>query len=255
VTQHNRHKPQRELKAVLAVVVPSPLEVATSLGEERWGLAQQELSAFVSAKASPAACHSGPGLTVCSFNDAESAIEAALAMMAHGQSLGMPLQAAVHAGEVIVDERESLGIAALTALQVAGLAGPGEVLLTQPAATMCRSTPAGFVLCGQWQPPGYAIAAPLYRKKSDGHAPPQPEQPSPGVLAVAPILSQREQEVVLFVARGHSNREIASALSIANGTVERHVANILKKLQFRSRTQIARWAVEQGMIEAAETAR
>jgi two-component system nitrate/nitrite response regulator NarL len=255
VTQHDRDKPQRALKAVLAVVVPSPLEVATGLGEERWGLAHQKLSGYLSANASPSAYHSGPGLYVCSFHDADSAVEAALALMGHGQALGIPLQAAVHAGEVIVDERACSGIAALTALQVAGLAGPDEVLLTQPAMSMCRSMPAGFVPGGQWQPPGYAVATLLYRNTSDGHTPAPPARPSPGGLAVAPILSQREQEVVLFVARGHSNREIASALDIALGTVERHVANILKKLQFRSRTQIARWAVDQGMIEAPETAR
>jgi DNA-binding NarL/FixJ family response regulator len=52
-------------------------------------------------------------------------------------------------------------------------------------------------------------------------------------------LSAREHEVVQLVAAGRTNAEIAAALFLSPRTVERHVGNILLKLGFRSRLQIA----------------
>ncbi len=57
-------------------------------------------------------------------------------------------------------------------------------------------------------------------------------------------LTQREQEVAGLVARGLSNKEIAGALVISRRTAESHVENVLTKLGFTSRAQIAAWAVE-----------
>ena len=57
-------------------------------------------------------------------------------------------------------------------------------------------------------------------------------------------LTRREREVALLIADGQSNREIADALVIAERTVEGHVSNILSKLGFRSRAQIAVWVVD-----------
>jgi DNA-binding CsgD family transcriptional regulator len=53
------------------------------------------------------------------------------------------------------------------------------------------------------------------------------------------VLSAREQEVAQLVAAGQTNAEIAAALYLSPRTVERHVGNILTKLGFRSRVQIA----------------
>ena len=53
------------------------------------------------------------------------------------------------------------------------------------------------------------------------------------------VLSAREQEVAQLVAAGHTNREIAASLYLSPRTVERHVGNILTKLGYRSRIQIA----------------
>ena len=57
-------------------------------------------------------------------------------------------------------------------------------------------------------------------------------------------LTAREREVAALVARGKLNREIADELVISDKTVERHIANILSKLGFKSRTQLAVWAAE-----------
>ena len=60
-------------------------------------------------------------------------------------------------------------------------------------------------------------------------------------------LTSREREVAGFLAQGKSNREIAEGLVLSERTVESHVGNILTKLGFDSRAQIAVWAVENGL--------
>ncbi len=60
-------------------------------------------------------------------------------------------------------------------------------------------------------------------------------------------LTRRERQVAVLVAQGQTNREIAATLLVAEKTAEHHVQHILDKLGFRSRAQIAAWAVEQGL--------
>ncbi|MGH2494891.1 MAG: helix-turn-helix transcriptional regulator [Ktedonobacteraceae bacterium] len=60
-------------------------------------------------------------------------------------------------------------------------------------------------------------------------------------------LTEREREVALLLAEGKSNREIAERLVVGIRTVEVHVSNILSKLGFTSRAQIAVWAYEKGL--------
>jgi DNA-binding NarL/FixJ family response regulator len=50
--------------------------------------------------------------------------------------------------------------------------------------------------------------------------------------------------VARLIAQGLSNREIAAALVVTERTVEGHVSNILAKLHFRSRAQVAAWVIE-----------
>jgi hypothetical protein len=50
-----------------------------------------------------------------------------------------------------------------------------------------------------------------------------------------------------LVAQGKSNRAIAAELVISERTTESHVTNILGKLGFSSRAQIAAWAVDIGL--------
>ena len=55
-------------------------------------------------------------------------------------------------------------------------------------------------------------------------------------------LTPREHEIVLLIAQGLSNKEIADELVISPATAARHVANILAKLGFTKRAQVASWA-------------
>ncbi|GAC1616604.1 MAG: hypothetical protein NVS9B1_26270 [Candidatus Dormibacteraceae bacterium] len=63
-------------------------------------------------------------------------------------------------------------------------------------------------------------------------------------------LTRREREVVALIAEGLTNREIATRLFIAPRTAEGHVEQILSKLGFRTRSQVAAWAVAEGLMAA-----
>jgi non-specific serine/threonine protein kinase len=51
----------------------------------------------------------------------------------------------------------------------------------------------------------------------------------------------------VLIGRGLTNRQIAEALVITEGTAGSHLEHILAKLGFRSRAQIAAWAVARGL--------
>jgi len=61
-------------------------------------------------------------------------------------------------------------------------------------------------------------------------------------------LTPREAEVAALVARGLTNREIAAQLFLSVRTVEVHVDHILTKLGYHTRTQLAAWAHEEGLL-------
>ncbi len=60
-------------------------------------------------------------------------------------------------------------------------------------------------------------------------------------------LSDREREVLQYVARGHTYKEIGEELFIAEKTVENHVRNILGKLHLNRRQELIRYALEHGI--------
>ncbi len=69
-----------------------------------------------------------------------------------------------------------------------------------------------------------------------------PPVTSPAAAAAPGGLTPREREIVALIAAGHSNKAIAEELVISPATAARHVANILAKLGFNSRAQVAAWA-------------
>jgi DNA-binding CsgD family transcriptional regulator len=62
-------------------------------------------------------------------------------------------------------------------------------------------------------------------------------------------LTVREREVAVLIAQGKTNREIADTLVVSHRTVETHVSTILSKLGVPSRSRIAVWAVEIGLVK------
>lgn len=59
-------------------------------------------------------------------------------------------------------------------------------------------------------------------------------------------LTDREREVLRFLARGHPYRRIGEELHVGVKTVETHVRNILRKLQLQNRHEVTRWAADRG---------
>lgn len=62
-------------------------------------------------------------------------------------------------------------------------------------------------------------------------------------------LTDREIEVLKLIGQGLGNREIAAQLVVSEKTVKTHVTNILQKLQVKSRTQAALYAIQHQLIE------
>jgi len=68
----------------------------------------------------------------------------------------------------------------------------------------------------------------------------------PGAKA-APTLTERETEVLRYVAKGLTAKQIAARLSLSHRTVENHVQATFRKLQIGNRVELARYAIEHGL--------
>ncbi|MCA9665571.1 MAG: response regulator transcription factor [Myxococcales bacterium] len=69
----------------------------------------------------------------------------------------------------------------------------------------------------------------------------------PGKAAPQPALeplTEREEQVLVTVARGRTNAEIADELHISLSTVKTHLASLMSKLGARNRVELAMWAYE-----------
>jgi predicted ATPase/DNA-binding CsgD family transcriptional regulator len=162
------------------------------------------------------------------------------------------LDAAAHLGEHAVGRLWADGLK-LTSSAAAELAldDPGAPPGADHAARRPgHSDPAQFRPAQSQPVPGRSGAA------EPGRLAPEPAEPAPsqpgqlrpaaGRAGAAELpagkLTAREREVVDLIALGKSNKAIAEELFISPATAARHVANILAKLGFTSRSQVAAWA-------------
>jgi DNA-binding NarL/FixJ family response regulator len=65
-----------------------------------------------------------------------------------------------------------------------------------------------------------------------------------------PELTERETEILTYVATGMGYKEIAAALFLSHRTVQNHVQNILGKLQMHNRVELVRFALSRGIAPA-----
>lgn len=78
----------------------------------------------------------------------------------------------------------------------------------------------------------------------------RPAPPSPADGDGETPLTPREREILILVAEGFTNAEIARKLYISEKTVQTHRSNILDKLSIHDRTELVRYAIRHGLIEA-----
>ncbi len=74
-------------------------------------------------------------------------------------------------------------------------------------------------------------------------------QDSAGGKAEGSALSEREAQVLRLIAWGYSNKEIGWKLSISVKTVDTYKLRLMEKLNLRSRTDIVRYALLQGLLQ------
>ncbi len=74
-------------------------------------------------------------------------------------------------------------------------------------------------------------------------------QAAPKTEGMTESLTERERDVIRLVAKGQSNQSIAQELVISEKTVKTHISNILGKLGLEDRTQLAIFAIKNGLVE------
>jgi DNA-binding NarL/FixJ family response regulator len=94
---------------------------------------------------------------------------------------------------------------------------------------------------------GEALLAPtvtrrLIERFTDGPA------PDPATRQDLDLLTEREREVLVLVARGLSNAELADRLHVGASTAKTHVSRLLSKLGARDRAQLVALAYEAGVV-------
>jgi DNA-binding NarL/FixJ family response regulator len=62
-------------------------------------------------------------------------------------------------------------------------------------------------------------------------------------------VTAREREIIQLLAEGKSNKEAASTLGISVKTIEAHRANIMRKLRFRSLSELVRYAIRNRIVQ------
>jgi len=150
----------------------------------------------------------------------ELAVQLAAAASALRETAGLPPLPGARAERYLAPARR-LGEAAVARLWARGLALSSEEAVA-------------LALEGDWP----AAAA------DDASQAPNATQAYEVAAAPPSSLTPREHQIAALIATGRSNKAIAEELSISPTTVARHVANILAKLGFRSRTQVAAWVAD-----------
>ncbi len=191
--------------------------------------------------------------------DAERAARLAGAALELRSAAGHPPSAGAGARleDLLDPARRSLGELRATALLDEGRAMSADEAVAyamgSPAAG--RSAANGAAAAPGWPRPragggnGQAGGAPAAGGSASGVAGPAAGAAA-GTAAVPSTLTPREREIAALIARGLSNRAIADELVISQATVARHVANMLTKLGFSSRAQVAAWMARQPGPEA-----
>ncbi len=247
---------QELLISAVAINVVDPVTAAISLGQNSWIEQVGRLKDIIRNADADARCRvSGPAFDLLTYDDAAKATAIARNVVRESLELEFEVGVALHAGEASSGGNEESSLPGLVAAELARYATESAVLVTDQAALLAQIDSdylyqiAGVTLAG-WRGQLTVFSLDWPVTLIGGHS---SEQRQLLQHEIAKRLTLREREIVSLLVQGRSNREIAAGLSIALGTVERHVSNILRKLSFGSRSQIARWAIE-NQIESNDLA-
>jgi len=156
----------------------------------------------------------------------ELAVQLAAAAAALREAAGLPPLSGARV-EAYLAQARRLGDAT-----VARLWASGQALTSEAAVALALDAPAPSAAMPSGKgPAGENPALTVVGRYRVAAAPPS-------------SLTQREYEIAELVAGGLSNKAIAAELSISHTTAARHVANIMAKLGFNSRSQIAAWVAD-----------
>jgi DNA-binding NarL/FixJ family response regulator len=124
-----------------------------------------------------------------------------------------------------------------------------EALRAGASGFLLKDTPTDELLAAiRVVAAGDALLAPSVTRRLIAEFAGRPEthiEPSPAM----DVLTEREREVLLAVARGRSNSEIGADLCISSATAKTHVSRLLSKLDARDRTQLVVIAYETGLVQ------
>jgi DNA-binding NarL/FixJ family response regulator len=95
---------------------------------------------------------------------------------------------------------------------------------------------------------GEAIMAPSATRRLLDHVVPTLPANPVGEDRRLEVLTEREREVLVEIARGATNAEIAKKLYMAEGTVKTHIGKLLAKLECRDRVGLVLFAYETGLV-------
>jgi class 3 adenylate cyclase/DNA-binding CsgD family transcriptional regulator len=246
--------PSRMVATLLVTGVKGATDTSTRLDDAQWRtvrdtyatLVRQELAEYRAKEVGTTEVS-----IVASFDSPSRGIQCAWAIVDAARQAGIDVGAGMHAGECELVGSDVRGVAVQLAARVLAHADPGTVVVSQTVKDLVAGSDIAFHDLGTFPLKGSTGEWHLYQITSSS---------TTGVAATAPSrmesrtrprlwpLSHREGEIATLVALGLSNRQIAEDLVIAESTVERHVANILKKLDYHTRAQIAAWTVEHGLL-------
>ena len=165
-------------------------------------------------------------------------LEAFAALVGHESRPELAVQLAAAAAAL----RETAGLPPLPGARTEGYLAPARRLLGD--AAVARLWASGQALTSE-AAVALALDLPAPAAAGDDESPALTVVDSYQVASAPPSsLTHREHQIATLVASGRSNKAIAGELSISPTTAARHVANIMAKLGFNSRTQIAAWIAE-----------
>jgi pimeloyl-ACP methyl ester carboxylesterase/DNA-binding CsgD family transcriptional regulator len=243
--------PDRFLATILYTEIVEAVVVAARIGAVPW---QHTLNTFELLATEELVRYRGQRVRrtasgfVAVFDGPARALHCATALVAQALALGLDLRAGLHCGECERVGDDIRGSAVQIAARVMTRASAGNVLVSSTITDLVAGSGFQFEPLHQRLVAGTDRALDLFRVITGTPSANEPVTPSDQRSSEGIQLSRREREVATLIARGLSNREIANDLSISIATVERHAANIFNKLGLRSRTQVAAWVANEGLL-------